>query len=124
MLLASKLPFKEIIGVEFSEELVSIANSNILKYPKELILCRNIDIKCIDATEFIPPEQPLIIYFYNPFEEPVMKKVINNLSNSYLSNPREMIILYFNPVHSYLFDSAVCFNRKSRDEYLAIYHTQ
>lgn len=36
---------------------------------------------------------------YNPFEGPVMQKVIDNLKASYASCKRSIIVVYFNPVY-------------------------
>ena len=99
VLLASMLPFKEIIGVEFSGALNNIAKINISKFPEDLQLCKNIKMIEMDAVEYLfpNPHEKFILFMNNPFENYIMEKVIENFSKSFFMNPRQLIIIYFNP---------------------------
>lgn len=97
LLLASSLPFKKIVGVEFSKELASIAEDNLSRYSEDLMNCKNIEMICMDATKYIFPEDPLVLYLYNPFDTPVMAHVVNNIAESFQKKPRRIVVLYFTP---------------------------
>ncbi len=99
LLMAASLPFKNVIGVEFSEELVGIAKENIKKFPKENMQCKYIDIICLDVVQYDFPKDGLVVYLFNPFEKPVMEQVIKNLRQSYEKNKRPMLIMYKFPVY-------------------------
>ncbi len=73
LLLASEYPFRRIIGVEFSPELVAVARGNVARWLEEERTCREITLVCSDATEYELPREPLVLYFYNPFDQVVMR---------------------------------------------------
>jgi SAM-dependent methyltransferase len=98
VLMASDYPFREIIGVEFSEELNAIAEANICNYrnPRQsssVRLCR------MDFTLFDFPREPLFVFLYSPSSEVVTKKLAENLGKSLSSHPRPAWVLYINPTY-------------------------
>jgi hypothetical protein len=92
LLVASRLPFKKITGVEFSLKLHRLAQENIKRY-RGRKRCANIESLCMDAADFQFPAGPLLIYFFNPFAKPVMERVLANLASSVLDNPRPVKII-------------------------------
>jgi SAM-dependent methyltransferase len=116
LLLASKFPFKKIIGIETSPKLCKIARENILKFKSTDIQCRDISCLCIDARDFEIINHNAIFYLYNPFDEQVMDTVLSNIGNSLRKYPRKIFIIYINPKHSDVIDSAdfLCKVRKDR----------
>ena len=88
LLLASEFPFKRIIGVEFSETLHEIARANIATYKSSTQRCRSIESVWMDAAEYDLPDDPLVLYFYNPFLEPLMQDVVDRVQASIASRPR------------------------------------
>lgn len=115
LFLATSLPFKKIIGVEFSEELDSIAKKNIKNIKME---CLNIETLCLDATKYIFPNTGLVLFLYNPFYGEVMKQVVTNLKNSYENNPRPIVVFYFNPVEKSIWEAESFLHiYKSTDNY-------
>jgi len=123
MLIASKFPFKKIIGVEFCKELVEIAESNIKIFPKEEIKCVNISIHCLDAVEFEFPNTPLFLFLFNPFEIKVMEKFIHNLEMSYEQSPRRIIVIYISGRCEFLWDKVSFLNKKLLYSSVRIYDT-
>jgi hypothetical protein len=124
VLQASALPFKKIIGIEFSKRLTSIAENNLRLYPKEEMKCKDIGFICMDAAEYCLPEEPLVLYFFNPFRAPVMSQVIDNVAVSLRKKPRRIIVLYLNPDDAYLWDSAGFLTKVSSTPELCIYDTR
>jgi SAM-dependent methyltransferase len=97
MLLASWFSFKRVRGVEFSPELHEVCESNIHSFNSDKQKCADIEAFCADATEFEIPAGPGVYYFFNPFQAPIMRKVLHNIEASYRASPREMYVIYFNP---------------------------
>jgi SAM-dependent methyltransferase len=93
LLLASEFPFKRIVGVEFSDELNAIARDNIASFPREAQRCGDIEIVCEDAAEFELPAEPLVLYFYNPFHEPVMRAVMRRVTESLDDDQRPVFVI-------------------------------
>ena len=92
LLLASDFPFKRIIGVEFGEELHQQALSNIQRYTaKHHSLIESIHA---DATQFLLPDGPLVLYFFNPFDGVVLEQVLANIRQAASRSDRRIFILY------------------------------
>jgi predicted RNA methylase len=73
LFVASEFPFARIIGVEYAPELHKAACRNLQSYRSETQKCQRIDAICKDMTEFQFPKGPLVLFFYNPAFEPVMR---------------------------------------------------
>ncbi|RJR29484.1 MAG: class I SAM-dependent methyltransferase [Desulfobacteraceae bacterium] len=104
LLIAAEWPFAEVIGIEFSRELCSIAADNIRKFPDEKKQASRIECVFGEATTYALPEMPLVCYFYNPFDQVIMQAVMENLISSHSRNPRDILIVYVHPEHRSLFD--------------------
>jgi hypothetical protein len=52
----------------------------------------------MDAVEFQLPEDQLVVFFYHPFVGKTMLRVLLNIEESLRSNPRELYVVYLNPV--------------------------
>jgi hypothetical protein len=98
LLLASAYPFRKIVGVEFAAELHAAALENVRRYRSPARRCGEFELHCADAAEFPVPREPAVFYFYNPFGEEVMAKVLANIRQSLEEQPREVFILYCNSV--------------------------
>jgi len=98
LLYASEFPFKRVIGVEFAPALHKIAERNILSYSSKTVKCANVTSLCLDATAFPIPTEPSVLYFGNPFKGAVLQTVCENIENSLIQHPRNIIIIYHHPV--------------------------
>ncbi len=86
--------FRKIIGVEYDKKLVLLAQKNILK-----MRCKALDkveIHCQDATSYDISPDINVIYMFNPFTGDTLKKVVENIHESYKSKPRKIHIIYLN----------------------------
>lgn len=97
ILLASNFPFRQVIGIEFARDLATVANRNISEYHPASRVCR--DVRCIlgDASDFVFPPGPLVIFMWNPFVGSVFERVLSNLEDSLRREPREVYLLYLKP---------------------------
>jgi hypothetical protein len=100
LLQASDLPFRRIIGVEFSSELHNIAVSNIGRYKSDSQKCREIESVCMDFTQFEIPQEPLVAFLYNPSSEAITAALANNIAQSLIENPRELWVIYVTPTYN------------------------
>ncbi len=98
VLLASEYPFAKIIGVEFSPRLHESARINCSTYRSPAQACRVIELHCADATQFVLPEVPTVIFLFNPFREEIMRPVAERVQASFRKCPRRIFVVYFWPV--------------------------
>src|SRR5580700_2365271 len=62
LLMASDYPFRRIVGVELLPALNQIAQDNLNKYRGESQKCFAMESICGDATEFVFPAEPTVLY--------------------------------------------------------------
>ena len=105
LFMAAALPFKRIVGVEFSPSLADAARDNARKYtgPKA---CGDISVETADATKYAFPAGDLVIFFYDPFDDKIMSGVAENLFRAMKESPRRVVIVYFKPAQRHIWDQA------------------
>ena len=99
VLLASQLPFREIIGVELHPKLAQVAERNVRRWREGHGTVRPIKICCQDATEFRFPEGSCLLYIFHPFAAPVLDHLLSVLAEQFETRPNALDLLYFNPEH-------------------------
>jgi SAM-dependent methyltransferase len=123
LLLAAEHPFRRIIGVEFASDLHALAQKNVKTYRNPNQVCFRIEPVHIDATQYEFPLEPLLIYFYYPFDQSVMEPVIQNLNRSLAEHPRDVVLVYHNPVLSGVVESASQLRVYAQSTYFASRYT-
>jgi hypothetical protein len=104
LFLASRHPFKKIIGVEFAAELHEAAVDNIASYrSRGPMPCRDLESIHQDATTYVFPAGPLFLYFFNPASEEIVRHVLTNLDKAFADSHRDIIIGYYNAKYAHLF---------------------
>lgn len=98
LLMASEYPFRRITGVELLPNLNEIARQNLAEYKSDSEQCSSLESVCADATQFLFPDGPLLLYLFNPLPEWGLRKVLDNLKRSSQQAPRPIYVLYHNPV--------------------------
>ncbi len=88
---ARKIGFKRSIGVEFAQELHIIAEANI-----EKLKLKSTDSIYGDVTTYQIPNDVSVIYLFNPFDEVVMEKFLENLLRQKSSFGGEVYLIYKN----------------------------
>jgi SAM-dependent methyltransferase len=106
LLLAAELPFRRVIGIEFASDLHALAQRNVKTYRNSNQACFQIEPVHMDATQYEFPLEPLLIYLFYPFDQVVMGPVMQNLDRSLAEHPRDVILVYHNPVLSGVVESA------------------
>ena len=96
LLIAARMPFREVIGVELHPALADIARKNIEKWLKTRRARCPMKIVCQDVTEFEFPSNPCVAYMFNPFGEPVLKTLIRHLEAEFANRPGQLDLIYAN----------------------------
>lgn len=97
LLVASEFPFSKIVGVELSEQLHRVAESNVKLYTPTSQKCTDFDLKCMDALEYAYDDKPLVLYLFDPFGREILQEVVARLENSLRAHPREAYVVYVYP---------------------------
>ena len=100
--MASDYPFRRIVGVELLPALHRIAQENLKLYKNDAQKCFALEAICGDAYEFCFPDEPLVVFLFNPFGESGMRRVIAKLELSLRGRPRAVYVLYHNPLLEYV----------------------
>lgn len=96
MLLAARMPFREVIGVELHPELAAIAQKNIDIWQLSGRARCPMRIVCADVTQFRFPANPCVAYLFNPFREPVLKALLKHAETEFASRPGQLDLIYAN----------------------------
>lgn len=115
LLIASKY-FKEVKGIEFSEELCEIAKRNIMIYSEKTgkTLYDRISVVNADVADYKINAEENIFFMYNPFDETVLGKFLKNLEFSINKTPRTVWIIYYYPAHGDVIDQMPVFIQKDQ----------
>lgn len=97
VLMASRLPFREVIGVELHAELAQIAQANAQTWVAAGYSVTPIRIVCQEATEFRFPPGPCLLYLFHPFSSPVIDRLLDCVGEHFEDRPEMLDIVYFNP---------------------------
>lgn len=113
LLLASEFKFHSITGIELSPTLASIArrNAKIIAraYPNE----RGIGVVTGDALAYqLPVEHAIVVFLYNPFDATLMARLLKNIEASLREVPRDLYVVYYNPVSAAVFDDSPALERR------------
>ena len=105
MIVAAHYGFKNITGIDFAKALCLSAEKNIHE-TLQLFLSTKFNIICDDVVNYKIEKDQTVFFFFNPFDEVVMLKVVRNILSSLKENERKIYIMYANPVHKEIFLSA------------------
>jgi SAM-dependent methyltransferase len=102
LVVASRLPFRRIVGVEVSPRLAAAAKANVAR---SVSAPRRADVEVVvaDAVHWDVPDDITVVYLYCPFTGPVFSAAIGRLLASVDRRPRRVRLVYNNPVeHNFL----------------------
>ena len=103
MLIASRMRFREVIGVEIHPVLAEQAQKNIDRWELSGRARCPMKVVCEDATAFKFPKNPCVAYLFNPFREPVLKALIEQMQSSFQRRLGQLDVLYINDEFHELF---------------------
>lgn len=91
LIAAAERGYRKVVGVEFAADMHDVAMANLARRGGRT---GNVELVLGDAGELPVPAGPLVVYFNNPFTEPVMSRVLENLGASYHRDRRPMVLAY------------------------------
>jgi len=92
----ARRPFKKVVGVELFEALCEAAKRNAARVRGRKA---PIEIVCDDATR-VDLAEATVYFMFNPFGIDTMRDVVGNIGQSLATNPRRIIVVYYNDVHA------------------------
>jgi SAM-dependent methyltransferase len=123
LLMASEYPFKKIVGVELIAELHHAAVENIGDYRSATQRCTQVESVLADARDFELPEEPLLLYLFNPLPERALSEVLERLENSIARVPRTVWVVYHNPLQESALGAASWLKKATGTQQYAVYRT-
>jgi SAM-dependent methyltransferase len=94
---AARAPFARVVGVELAPQLTDVARRNVAR---ALPAARAADVELVtaNATTYAIPDDVTHLYLFNPFVGETLDRAMANVIASFDRRPRELRILYMNPV--------------------------
>ncbi len=96
MLLAAEHPFRRVVGVEFHPTLAGIGRRNMQRWRAAGRALAPMRMHCCDATEFSWPAGQCVVFLFNPFGAPVLRRLVQQWARQFATRPGELDILYVN----------------------------
>jgi len=96
MLLASEFPFREVVGVELNPDLARICRRNIRIWNASHEQAAPLRVSEGDATEFVFPPGPCLVYMFNPFGSIVVRRFLRTIEAQFADRKGDLDILYVN----------------------------
>ena len=101
MIVAAHYGFTKIRGVDISKRFCEEAKENINSIKKNFSAVE-FDVQLQDAFYYPIPEDVSVIFLFNPFDEIIMSGVVENILISLEKNPRNLWVIYINPLYENL----------------------
>ena len=92
VILAARLPFKRVIGIEFSHELNEIARRNVTM-ARAALRCKDVELVTADAREYEVPDDSTAFYLANPFTGETLDRVLEGIHASLRRAPRAITVI-------------------------------
>jgi SAM-dependent methyltransferase len=96
LLIAGRLPYSRVVGIEIDNELTEAAQHNIKRLHTKQ---RAQVVECVTASagDWKVPDDTSVVFMHNPFFGATFRDAMANVFDSYDRNPREMHIVYMFP---------------------------
>jgi SAM-dependent methyltransferase len=96
VLLASELRFKAVVGVELHPVLAGIARKNVSIWRAAGRERASMRVVEGDVVEFVLPAGPVLVFMFNPFGAPVMRRLLKNWQKTLAARAGDVDLLYVN----------------------------
>jgi len=112
VLLASEMPFKNVLGVELHPGLARIARKNLTAWRRDGRARTPVKMISGDALEFTWPDGPCLAFLFNPFGAVMMRRWLKGLAKSFNERKGELDILYVNNEQEWVLEAQKGFERQ------------
>jgi SAM-dependent methyltransferase len=111
LLLAAEFPFRAVVGVELNPTLARIGRRNMALWRAAGRSRTPMCMLCRDAAELALPAGPCVVFLFNPFGAPVLRRLLTAWSRSFAGRERQLDILYVNNEQERVLERQVGFTR-------------
>jgi hypothetical protein len=94
LMLAAEQGFRQATGIEFAAELVAVARKNAEIFNRARAKPAAIETLHMDARDYVLPDVPLVLFFFSPFRDTVLDRVLSNITASHAQNPRPLFLVF------------------------------
>ncbi len=94
VLMASEYGFRRVIGLDFSSELLEIAQRNTSIYERKRGRSVSIDWVHADFMTHTPPDEPLLLFLNNPFPADISRLAVDHI-HRFLRGHRSPVVLAY-----------------------------
>lgn len=111
LLLAAHAGFSRIVGIEFAAELAADARRNVQRWSAAPGRGSEIHVLEGDVLEYPINEADGVFFLFNPFDDVVLDGVLDRIEASLSAAPRQVWIIYHNPLERSRIDRRERFHR-------------
>jgi SAM-dependent methyltransferase len=104
-LLAAQMPFRQVVGVELNPTLARIARKNMTAWRASRRALAPMKMICGDAVEFRLPPGPCLVFMFNPFGAPVMRRLLKAWSQDRNGRAGQLDLIYVNNEQEHALES-------------------
>ena len=97
LLVAATYAFRRLVGIDISPACIAVARRNLARYRPQPVDPSRVELLALDAEDYVFPEDPLVVYLFNPFPGAVLERVVAHLEASLRECPRPAAVVYVNP---------------------------
>lgn len=102
MVLALEHGFDAVLGIELAAELASHAERTVARRTRRR--GGRAEVRHGDAGSYAFAPEDRVVFLYNPFGRVVLSRVLDNLRTSLAEHPRDVRVVYANPLQRELLD--------------------
>jgi SAM-dependent methyltransferase len=109
LMLAVEHGFARVTGVDYSPALCALAQRNLDILRGRTGLRFDATVHAMDAADYAFQPDDTVVFLYNPFDETVLRGVLDNLGASLRAHPRELRLIYHRPLWRGVVDESQLF---------------
>jgi SAM-dependent methyltransferase len=94
LLLASRLGFRKVVGVELSSKLAEIARRNLECFQPADRKTHDAQVLTADARTFPLPDGDLFLFLFQPFDAATLAATLDRVARLISERPRRCVVLY------------------------------
>ena len=117
LMLAAQYGFKHVTGVEYSPALCVTARQNLDTIRATRGLQFVATIHAIDAVDYAFQPRDTVVFLFNPFDDTVLRRVLERLRTSLSTHPRPVWFIYHHPVWRSLVEESRLFEETTDYEF-------
>jgi hypothetical protein len=105
LVMAGRLPYRRVVGVEIDSELATVARRNIARVRRRS-RAGVVECEIASVLDWKFPDDASTVFMYNPFFGQTFRGALSRVFDSYDRNPRKLHIVYQYPLeHNWLMSS-------------------